>query len=75
MRDLTIERMIEAFSQKKAVREEKKVDSSALYKKLEADLINTDNSRMELDKKLKEAKSKVADLTEANKRWKTYTVK
>jgi len=46
-----------------------------MYKRLEAELINTDNARMDLEKKLRETQSKVAYLTEANKLWRNYTLK
>jgi len=75
IKQLTLDKMVEAFSQIKVVKEDKKVDSTIMYKKLEAELINTDNARMDLEKKLKETQSRVVDLTEANRKWRSFTLK
>jgi len=50
-------------------------DSSSLFKKLEVELINTENAKMELAQELKQTKSKVAYLEESQKAWKSYTTK
>jgi hypothetical protein len=64
IRDLTIDKMKEAFSKKSFLRE--KIDTTTLYKKLEVELINAQNSKMELEKEMKENKIKVEKLTKAN---------
>ena len=47
LKNLTLQRMKEAFEGKQYAKatDEKRVDSSSLYKKLEAELINADNAK------------------------------
>jgi len=74
IRDLTIEKMSEAFSRKLIIPREK-IDSTSLYKKLEVELINSRNSRLEKEKDLQISKSKIDELILANQAWKNHTKK
>ena len=65
IRDLTIEKMKEAFS-KRSLSQREKIDTTTLYKKLEVELINAQNSKMELEKELKENKQQVEKLSKSN---------
>ena len=65
IRDLTLNKMREAFS-KRTLSQREKIDTTTLYKKLEVELINAQNSKIEIEKQLKETKEKVTELTNAN---------
>jgi len=72
IRDLTMERMRDAFSKRQATQKEK-FDTTGLYKKLEVELINARNSRIEVEKDVKQSNKRVQELQAANTQWKTYT--
>lgn len=64
IRNLTLERMRESFS-KKSLTQREKIDTTSLYKKLEVELINSRNTKLELERQLADAKKKFEELSSA----------
>jgi hypothetical protein len=72
IRDLTIDKMCESFS-KRPITQREKIDTTSLYKKLEVELINSRNAKLEIEKDLLKEKAQVQQLTIANSQWSEYT--
>jgi len=75
IRDLILQKMIIHFSSGKNEGSEanRKVDES--YKRLEVELINSENTKMEMQKEVKNLKYQMQILIESNKKLKDYTMK
>ncbi len=74
IRDLTLEKMREAFSSKKSVTPREKLDTTGLYKKLEVELINSRNTKLEIEKELQQEKRKVQELSATNSQWRNFNL-
>eukprot|EP01119_Soliformovum_irregulare_P021300 TRINITY_DN7065_c0_g1_i2.p1 TRINITY_DN7065_c0_g1~~TRINITY_DN7065_c0_g1_i2.p1 ORF type:complete len:253 (+),score=45.14 TRINITY_DN7065_c0_g1_i2:645-1403(+) len=72
IRDLTMQRMAHTFSG--GIKQTGLADtsSSAGYKRLEVELINTDNKKIELEKKVTDLTRQTQEMKEANAQWREY---
>jgi hypothetical protein len=72
IRELLIKKMTLTFSSPEGAKDGQS-DSASLYKKLEVQLINAENSKMELEKKLRKTTNQLQTSTETNQQWRDFS--